>query len=106
LACFLVDEHARVSAHLAQLAPEAGCWSIVGGKLIIWRHFKNARFAEAREEVGLDVSIEALLCVTDHLLPQESQHWFPRLIWGRVGKGEAKKLRASENEPRHLVCPR
>jgi len=86
----LVDEHGRVLLTLRKLAPEAGCWSIVGGKLDYLETLQECAVREAREEVGLDVSIEALLCVTDHLLPQESQHWVSPAYLGRVGKGEAK----------------
>jgi len=86
----LVDERGRVLLTLRKLAPEAGCWSIVGGKLDYLETLQECAVREAREEVGLDVSIEALLCVTDHLLPQESQHWVSPAYLGRVGKGEAK----------------
>jgi len=86
----LVDEHGRVLLTLRKLPPEAGCWSIVGGKLDYLEILQECAVREAREEVGLHVSIEALLCVTDHLLPQESQHWVSPAYLGRVLKGEAK----------------
>jgi len=71
----LVDEHGHVLLTLRKLAPEVGCWSIVGGKLDYLETLQECAIRESLEEVGLDVSMEALLCVTDHLLPQESQHW-------------------------------
>jgi ADP-ribose pyrophosphatase YjhB (NUDIX family) len=40
--------------------------------------------------VGVDVRIDALLCVTDHLLPQENQHWVSPAYLGRVSGGHAK----------------
>ncbi len=86
----LVDECGRVLLTLRKLAPEAGCWSIVGGKLDYLETLQECAIRESLEEVGLDVSIEALLCVTDHLLPQESQHWVSPAYLGRVLKGEAK----------------
>jgi ADP-ribose pyrophosphatase YjhB (NUDIX family) len=45
---------------------------------------------EALEEVGVAISIEGLLCVTDHLLPQESQYWVSPAYLGRVAGGRAK----------------
>ncbi len=75
----LVDEHGRVLLTLRKLAPEAGCWSIVGGKLDYLETLQECAVREAREEVGLDVSIEALLCVTDHLLPGKTSIGFPPL---------------------------
>jgi 8-oxo-dGTP diphosphatase len=86
----LVDEHGRVLLTLRKLAPEAGCWSIVGGKLEYLETLHDCAVREALEEVGLAVSIEALLCVTDHLLPQESQHWVSPAYLGRVTNGLAK----------------
>jgi 8-oxo-dGTP diphosphatase len=86
----IVDERARVLLTLRNLPPEAGCWSIVGGKLDYLETLQKCAVRETHEEVGLDVSIAALLCVTDHLLPQESQHWVSPAYLGRVVKGEAK----------------
>jgi len=45
---------------------------------------------EALEEVGLEVAVDSLLCVTDHLLPQENQHWVSPAYLGRVLGGQAK----------------
>jgi 8-oxo-dGTP diphosphatase len=86
----LVDEHGRVLLTLRKLPPEAGCWSIVGGKLDYLERLEDCAVRETREEVGLDVSLAALLCVTGHLLPQEGQHWVSPAYWGRVLNGEAK----------------
>jgi 8-oxo-dGTP diphosphatase len=86
----LVDERGRVLLTLRRLPPEAGCWSIVGGKLDYLETLQECAVREALEEVGLRVSLEALLCVTDHLLPQENQHWVSPAYLGRVLEGEAK----------------
>jgi 8-oxo-dGTP diphosphatase len=86
----LVDGHGRVLLTLRKLPPEAGCWSIVGGKLDYLETLQECAARETREEVGLDVSVESLLCVTDHLLPQESQHWVSPAYFGRVLQGEAR----------------
>jgi 8-oxo-dGTP diphosphatase len=45
---------------------------------------------EAFEEVGLKIAIDSLLCVTDHLLPVEGQHWVSPAYLGRVLAGEAR----------------
>ncbi len=86
----IVDEHARVLLTLRNLPPEAGCWSIVGGKLEYLETLAECVRREAREEIGVEVAIEGLLCVTDHLLPQERQHWVSPAYLGRVAKGCAK----------------
>jgi ADP-ribose pyrophosphatase YjhB (NUDIX family) len=45
---------------------------------------------EAREEAGVEVVIDRLLCVTDHRLPNEGQHWVSPAFLGRILRGEAR----------------
>jgi 8-oxo-dGTP diphosphatase len=75
---------------LRKRPPEAGCWSIVGGKLDYLETLEECEVREAREEAGLEISIEGLLCVTNHLLPQERQHWVSPAYLGRVLAGKAR----------------
>jgi len=86
----LADERGRVLLTLRKLPPEAGCWSIVGGKLYYLETLQDCAIREAGEEVGLAISLEGLLCVTDHLLPEEQQHWVSPAYLGRVLRGEAQ----------------
>jgi ADP-ribose pyrophosphatase len=86
----ILDDLGRVLLTLRNLPPEAGRWSIVGGKLDYLETLEECALREAREEVGVDVQIDALLCVTDHLLPHENQHWVSPAYLGRVSGGEAK----------------
>lgn len=86
----ILDHRSRALLTLRKLPPEAGSWSIVGGKLEYLETLHDCAAREALEEVGVTVSIEALLCVTDHLLPQESQHWVSPAYLGRVARGRAK----------------
>ena len=86
----ILDRRSRALLTLRKRPPEAGCWSIVGGKLEYLETIQECAVREAREEVGVDVTIEALLCVTDHLLPQESQHWVSPAYLGRVESGHAR----------------
>lgn len=86
----ILDHRSRALLTLRRLPPEAGSWSIVGGKLEYLETLRDCALREALEEVGLAISIEALLCVTDHLLPQENQHWVSPAYLGRVTNGRAK----------------
>jgi 8-oxo-dGTP diphosphatase len=85
----LVDRLGRVLLTLRKLSPEAGCWSIVGGKLDFLESLEECAIREAREEAGVEITIERLLCVTDHRLPSEGQHWVSPAFLGRVVSGEA-----------------
>jgi 8-oxo-dGTP diphosphatase len=65
----LVDESGRVLLTLREHPPEVGHWSIVG---------------------GISIAIDSLLCVTDHCLPAEGQHWVSPAYLARILSGEAK----------------
>jgi len=86
----LVDGSGRVLLTLRARPPEAGCWSIVGGKLDYLETLEACAVREAREEAGLEIAIEGLLCITNHLLPKERQHWVSPAYLGRVLAGKAR----------------
>jgi 8-oxo-dGTP diphosphatase len=86
----LVDEGGRVLLTLRKFPPEAGCWSIVGGKVEFLETLEACAIREAFEEVGLKIAIDRLLCVTDHLLPDEGQHWVSPSYLGRILEGTAR----------------
>jgi 8-oxo-dGTP diphosphatase len=86
----ILDHRSRALLTLRNLPPEAGSWSIGGGKLEYLETLHDCAVREALEEVGVTISIEALLCVTDHLLPQANQHWVSPAYLGRVARGHAK----------------
>ena len=86
----LIDECGRVLLTLRKFAPEAECWSIIGGKVDFLETVESCAVREALEEVGLKVVIDRLLCITDHLLPEEGQHWVSPAYLGRILEGEAR----------------
>ena len=86
----LTDNQGRVLLTLRKLPPEAGCWSIVGGKVGFLETLEQCAIREAREEVGLKISLRSLLCVTDHCLPGEHQHWVSPAYLGQILSGKAR----------------
>ena len=84
----LVDAQDRVLLTLRKRAPESGCWSIVGGKLDFLETLEACAVREAREEVGVVVSVASLLCVTDHCIPDENQHWVSPAYLAQIREGE------------------
>jgi 8-oxo-dGTP diphosphatase len=75
---------------LRKFSPEAGCWSIVGGKVDFLKTVEACAIREALEEVGLTIAIARFLCLTDHLLPGEGQPWVSPSYLGRILDGEAR----------------
>jgi 8-oxo-dGTP diphosphatase len=86
----LVDESGRVLLTLRDRPPEAGHWSIVGGKLDFLETLEQCAIRETLEEVGVNIAIDSLLCVTDHCLPAEAQHWVSPAYLARILSGKPK----------------
>ena len=42
------------------------------------------------EEVALTIAIDRLLCITDHPLPEQGQHWVSPAYLGRILDGVAR----------------
>ncbi len=94
----LVDEVGRVLLTLRKLPPEADCWSILGGKLDFLEALEECAIREAHEEAGVEIVIERLLCVTDHRLPSEGQHWVSPAFLGRIVSGEARNCEPNKTQ--------
>ena len=64
---------------LAQRGPQArnekGCWEFPGGRVEFGERLADALRREFLEEYGLQIEVLALLCVTDHMISAEDQHW-------------------------------
>lgn len=101
----LVDDAGRVLLTLRRRAPESGHWSIVGGKLDLFETLERCAVREAREEVGVEVEILRLLCVTDHVLPAEGQHWVAPAYLGRVVAGEATNCEPDKTQDVQWFVP-
>ncbi|MBP1856957.1 NUDIX hydrolase [Rhizobium herbae] len=56
-------------------APEAGHWSIVGGKVDHLELSADAARREAEEESGLKIHSARFLCVSEQLIVADRQHW-------------------------------
>jgi 8-oxo-dGTP diphosphatase len=85
----LLDASGRVLLTLRKLPPEAHHWSILGGKVDFLETVQDCAIREAFEEAGVRIVIDRLLCITDHLLPAENQHWVSPSYLARIVEGEA-----------------
>lgn len=66
---------------LRKKAPEAGCWTIPGGKVEFGETVEEAILREVKEEIGAEGRIIAPLGVTNHILKEERTHFVaPRFL--------------------------
>jgi 8-oxo-dGTP diphosphatase len=94
----LLDQRGRVFLTLRKAPPEAGYWSILGGKVDFLETVQDCAIREAYEESGVRIAIERLLCITDHLLPAENQHWVSPSYLARIVEGEAYNREPHKSE--------
>jgi 8-oxo-dGTP diphosphatase len=69
-------------------APEAGCWSLVGGKVDFLERAAKAAQRETLEEVGLKIEAGPLLCLIE-MIGIDDQHWISPVYRASAQSGEA-----------------
>ncbi len=68
--------------------PEAGFWTIVGGKVDVMEPAASAARREAEEESGLVIGHIDLLCTTEQIIEADRQHWVSMIYVCTDFKGE------------------
>lgn len=56
--------------------PEAGCWGLPGGKVDLFETAAVATRREIKEEIGIEIVVDDLLCVVDQIDREKGVHWF------------------------------
>ena len=92
--CGLVIRRAdgRVLLCRRMKAPEAGSWSIPGGKVDPMEPAAEAARRETLEETGLVVDAVDLLGATEAILPADGQHWISMIYLARSFQGEPRLM--------------
>jgi 8-oxo-dGTP diphosphatase len=69
-------------------APEAGYWSIPGGKVDHLETSLAAARREAKEETGLEIGEVEFLCHSEFIDPEGRHHWISLIFVTRDTQGE------------------
>lgn len=84
----ILDDSACVLLALRRRPPEAGAWSLLGGRLELYERMVDCAVRESKEEAGVEIAIRQLLCVTDHIVLDEHEHWVAPAFLARIVAGE------------------
>ena len=68
-------------------APEAGHWSLPGGKVDFLERVEDAIRREIREEIGVEIALELPLVLVE-MLGVDGQHWVSPVYLARLASGE------------------
>jgi 8-oxo-dGTP diphosphatase len=68
-------------------APEAGFWSLVGGKVDFLERAEDAIVRETLEEVGVSIELGPLLCLVQ-MIGIDGQHWVSPVYRAALASGE------------------
>jgi 8-oxo-dGTP diphosphatase len=77
----IVDPDDRILLTRRAVAPFLGLWVMPGGKIDLGEPILRALHREVREEVGLEVSVEGLVDVFEHLTPGSDNDHFVILYY-------------------------
>jgi 8-oxo-dGTP diphosphatase len=97
----VIVQDGKVLLLLRKKPPEVGFWSLPGGRVEFGERLEDAVIRELREELGITVEVEALVCVIDHIVPADKAHWVSpayrvRLVSGVPQNLEPEKTSAIE----------
>ncbi len=84
----VILRHRKILLYKRVKAPEAGHWSIVGGKVDHMEPAEQAAKREAEEESGLEIGRVSLLGQTEVISDADRQHWISLLYIAEDYAGE------------------
>lgn len=88
----VIQRDGKVLLYKRENPPEAGHWSIVGGKVDHMEAAASAAKREAEEETGLSIGNIRLLCVSEQIIPSDGQHWLSLIYLTDDVRGDARLM--------------
>lgn len=84
---FIINEKNELLLQQRKKSPEAGFWSIPGGRLEMFETFENAVKREVKEETGVDIEVLVELGICDHIIKTEQKHWVSPSFLCKITEG-------------------
>lgn len=78
--------------------PEAGCWSLPGGKIDFGERTEAAARREIAEELGVELGALELLRVVDLFVPGQGEHWVSPVYLAKAFAGEPALLEPEKHD--------
>lgn len=93
---FIVNENNEVLLHKRAVPAEKDHWCIPGGRLEMFEKLEDAVIREVKEEIDVDVKIERILGICDHIIEAEKAHWVAIEYLCKIIKGEPKIMESDK----------
>ena len=77
---------------LRKTAPEAGHWSVPGGKVDWGEPVRDAVRREVAEELGVEIALSGMAVPTETILPDEAAHYVAPVFEAHIASGSPKLL--------------
>ena len=77
--------------------PEAGCWSLPGGKVDFLERVADAVMREIREEIGVAIALERPLGLVE-MIGLDGQHWVSPIYLATIVAGEPWNCEPTKHE--------
>lgn len=88
----VLNKDNQILLQLRNKPPEVDHWSIPGGKVEFMETLESAIIRELKEELGIEVVVKELLCITNHIVIADNAHWVAPAYLVSVVSGTAKNL--------------
>lgn len=96
----IINDRGEVLLLLRKKKPEAGAWTIPGGGVEWFEKCEDAIQRECREEVSLDIKIDRVLTIVNHIVQDDKMHWVSIEYLCSVVRGCAKNCEKESFEMR------
>ncbi|MFZ3483835.1 NUDIX hydrolase [Sphingomonas sp. 3-13AW] len=78
--------------------PEIGHWGLPGGKIDLFETAAAATEREVKEETGITITADTLLCVVDHIDRAAGTHWIAPVFLVRSFEGTPENCEPEKHD--------